>query len=191
MRFGIWTRLIALIIVAGLWACPDGLAQDVFHIPVMSGKVVRLCWEPSTDEPGGSGLRGYKIYQIVDGVPHLLSMAAAEDDSATVVAMVNDYYEKSIFYVTAFDWAGNESGPSNTAGTICHNGPAVLLGDLNQDGVVDIEDYFTVKWLEGWWCTDELPGYREDADLMPDCKIDIEDRFVVRKNMGEAYRESN
>ena len=186
-------HLLLVTCVVGLMAYSIGLSQDVFMVPVMSSNTVTVLWRPSVDDDGEAGLAGYNVYQKTEGSSgaKLVASVGANDTCVTFEVDVKRYYETSTFYVTAYDYAGNESGPSNAATTICHNGPAVLFGDINKDGIVDVVDWFDLKWSEGWMCSDQLPGYREDADLMPDCVIDIEDRFILKNNMGETYRESN
>ncbi|MBI3956552.1 MAG: hypothetical protein HY340_01015, partial [Candidatus Kerfeldbacteria bacterium] len=75
--------------------------------------LVPLAWDPSFDEPGGSGMAGYKLYRCSVSptcnptLYQTLGLVTNFDDTGV---SRNTLY---IYYVTAFDGANNESDPSN------------------------------------------------------------------------------
>jgi len=60
---------------------------------------------------------------------------------------------------------------------------AILIGDLNNDGILDIKDlYFIAKIYEA---KPEDPSWNPKADLNGDGKIGIKDLFLVAKKLGQ------
>jgi len=138
---------------------------------------VRLVWSPNTE----SDLEHYTAYWYRADSAGVLGTVAAPDTSAIFSLPIRRFYERFSFTLTATDRAGNESEPSASIEAIFSRQP-VLYGDVNSDGLVDVEDgelirasYGALPWYAAW---------RERADLDGSGRIDIEDKEICRQNYG-------
>ncbi|RLI83299.1 hypothetical protein DRP04_01840 [Archaeoglobales archaeon] len=61
--------------------------------------------------------------------------------------------------------------------------PKKPYGDLNQDGVVDVKDIFTIGKAYG--STPDSPNWNPDADVNDDGKVDVKDLFSVVRFYGQ------
>jgi len=59
-----------------------------------------------------------------------------------------------------------------------------IMGDINGDGKVDIQDIFTAAKAYGSYPS--MPKWDPDLDLTQDLKIDIKDIFIIAKNYGKS-----
>ena len=139
--------------------------------------MVRLVWAPNT-EPD---LDHYTAYWSRADSSGVLGTIAAPDTTAAFALPMARFYERYSFTLTATDRAGNESESSEAIEAIFSREP-VLYGDVNADGMVDVEDgelvrasYGALPWYAAW---------RERADLDGSGKIDIEDKEIARTQYG-------
>ena len=138
---------------------------------------VRLVWSPNTE----SDLDHYTAYWYRADSAGVLGTIAAPDTTASFPLPMRRFYERYSFTLTATDRAGNESEPSEAIEAIFSREP-VLYGDVNGDGMVDVEDGALI-----WASNGALPWYanwRERADLDGSGRIDIEDGEICRQNYG-------
>jgi len=139
---------------------------------------VRLVWSPNTE----SDLEHYTAYWYRADSAGVLGTVAAPDTSAIFSLPIRRFYERFSFTLTATDRAGNESEPSASIEAIFSRQP-VLYGDVNSDGLVDVEDgelirasYGAQPWYANW---------RERADLDGSGQIDIEDKEIACTQYGK------
>jgi hypothetical protein len=59
-----------------------------------------------------------------------------------------------------------------------------IMGDVNGDGKVDVQDIFAVAKAFGSY--PPLPRFDPAFDLLQDLKIDIKDIFIIAKNFGKS-----
>ena len=59
-----------------------------------------------------------------------------------------------------------------------------LLGDVNDDGKVDLKDVFAASLAFG--STPEQPNWNPDADVVRDNKIDLKDIFTINTHFGTS-----
>ena len=87
------------------------LAAVSVQAKVVSGKATGLAWTAPTQNQGGSpltDLAGYKVYK--DDV----EIADVTTESYEWLSFPLEHGAVGVFYVTAYDEAGNESAPSDT-----------------------------------------------------------------------------
>lgn len=166
---GIAIALVLLVHIA--------LAAERFEFFAATGDSVRLVWSPNTE----SDLDHYTAYWYRADSAGVLGTVAAPDTTAAFALPMRRFYERYSFTLTATDRAGNESEPSASIEAIFSREP-VLYGDVNADGMVDIEDGALI-----WASNGAVPWYanwRERADLDGSGKIDIEDKEICRTQYG-------
>ncbi|HEV7186500.1 MAG TPA: DNRLRE domain-containing protein [Blastococcus sp.] len=109
---------------------PSGLAAGI-----VTPSSVPLSWSPSTDEAGGSGLAGYRVYR--NGATTPLNPALATSASYTdATAAAGTTYS---YAVTAVDKAGNESARSSPVSvtTPAGSGSGTLTFGPTDDAMID------------------------------------------------------
>lgn len=166
---------LALLLFA--WCAPVYCAEPAPRVITGPG-TVRLVWSPNTE----SDLDHYTAYWYRADSAGILGTVAAPDTTATFALPMRRFYERYSFTLTATDRASNESLPSASIEAIFSRQP-VLYGDVNADGMVDVEDgelirasYGALPWYAAW---------RERADLDGSGRIDIEDGEIVRTQYGK------
>lgn len=119
MRKWVWSLVLSLLVVISAHA---------------ANVEIKLAWDPNSE----SDLDGYRVYSRLEGQSYSFGPASAylEDDvfvlpapTATVVVAMEPLVWR-YFVVTAYDLAGNESGPSNEVrAAIDRNGSVITDGD--------------------------------------------------------------
>lgn len=105
------------------------------HTTSVGSTSVGLAWDASTDNTGGSGVAGYRLYRggtLAATIP-VASGTAYIDSGLTA----NTSYS---YTVSAYDYAGNESAQNTSINVTTSNAPAQVPGDCNGDGHVTIID---------------------------------------------------
>ena len=134
-------------------SAPSGLsAQSV------SDSQINLSWNASTDD---IGVVGYDIYR--NGTVITTIASTSYDDTGLTIGVPYTYFVK------AKDGQGNVSGSSNSITVF-----TLKLGDLNQDGRVDI---FDLSLLLGRWRTADPV-----ADINGDGEVNIFDLSILLSN---------
>ena len=137
--------VILLFVLASVgFETGSAFGGERFNYRTTIGETLSVRWDANNE----ADLAGYRIYRT-DAPGEWIYAAAAGDTSAKVALLVGGYYEKISIYITAYDGSGNESAASDTISQIYHGGTAVLYGDFNGDGKVDIEDLFLFLLREG------------------------------------------
>ncbi len=144
---------------------------------VYSGQAT-LSWDPPTTNADGTpltDLAGYKIYYGTSSGNYSQTI----DVSNVTTYQVNNLSEGLTYYfaATAYDTSNNESSYSNEVNKTIAVPP---LGDINQDGAVDIKDLILVAKDFG-----KTTGFNPGCDLNSDGKVDIKDLIIVAKNFGK------
>jgi outer membrane protein assembly factor BamB len=153
-------RLVALSVDTGstnpsfsiAWQQPGLAGQPAAGSPIVAGGAV---WTIDI---------GHKILYAYDGA------TGAVRHQASLAGPVN--------FATPASGGGHifvPDGPQIVAFALVAN---VLLGDINQDGIVDIRDYGI--WRQQFGAT----GCGNPADLNGDCVVDIRDYGIWRANFG-------
>ena len=121
--------VLALLPIVGLWGCGQDTTTSPDTTPplapqldgaTMDHGIVGVWWQANT-EPD---LAGYFVYVVEDGV----TRSAVTDPIASNYLLVDVGTTGSIeVYVTAIDYSGNESSPSNS------RRPSAQIIDPNRD----------------------------------------------------------
>jgi len=145
-------------------------AQHTWTIP---GNAVKVSWLANSE----LDLAYYNVY--ANGVRILSTEQVFTPALNPALAR---YYTKVQIHVTAVDTAGNESLPSDPVWTILCQDTMQLLGDVDRDGKVFVNDFVTVLWKGGTPVTSpELERY----DLNGDGNIDVLDVVILRSKLGQ------
>lgn len=115
---------------------PDLTAPSVPTGLTSTGKSatnINLAWGASTDNTGGSGVAGYKLYR--NGTLFITLNGLTYNDQNLTGSTTYNYQ------VSAYDVAGNESAKSTPALTVTTNAPSTpKVGDFDGDNVVGFKD---------------------------------------------------
>lgn len=132
---------------------------------------VSLSWSASTDNSGGSGVAGYKLYRGGSLVANVTAGAGtAYTDSSLAPGTTYSYT------VSAYDYAGNESAQSSAVNATTSSAVTVP-GDCNGDGHVTIIDLSIL-----------LSHYNQAytaCDFNSDGTVNIFDLSILLSNYGK------
>jgi len=106
--------------------------------------------------------------------------------SSTTIAFTWDTsgFAKGNYTISAYAWP--VPGETSTTDNLCVNGWVFVgsIGDINADGIVDIEDIYRVALAYGSRPGD--PTYNPNLDINYDTIIDIEDIYTTALHYGET-----
>lgn len=123
---------------------------------------INLSWDSSTDNVG---VAGYKIYR--DGTQIATSQTISYQDTNLVPETTYSYA------VAAYDAAGNTSSQS-----VSINAATLILGDLNNDGIVNSVDW---SIMSSYWFTANTQSY-----LNKDGIVNSIDFSLMNQNWGKG-----
>lgn len=104
--------------------------------------------------------------------------------TVNVAPFVTFYYDSVFFFLTASDSNGNESGNSDTVGTIFPKYNNTLYGDVDGSGKVDVEDRSLITGLAGSIVDSSSSIEVMKCDLDANHKVDVEDVVFMDENLG-------
>lgn len=113
---------------------PPSVPANLHSTGVTNGSI-SLAWNASTDNSGGSGVAGYRLYR--NGTLAATITAGSGTTYTDTGLTANTTYT---YTVSAYDYAGNESAQSTAVNATTSNNPAPVPGDCNGDGHVTIID---------------------------------------------------
>jgi Glucose/sorbosone dehydrogenases len=143
------------ISIAGADVTPPSVPQGVQATAVSSSRI-DLSWTAATDNAGGSGLAGYRIYRNGGAAP--IDTVTGTTYSNTTLAANTSY----TYTVRSFDNAGNESGNSNVAAATTLPPPSWVHQDVGAvaaaGGFVDNGSSMTItgSGADIWGTADEF-----------------------------------
>jgi hypothetical protein len=166
-----WSIAITLIILV---SCADSAERFTFH--PLCGDSVTVLWHRGT-EPD---LKEYRLYYIGPGNDGR-KVIAAPDTSLRLRVGLGYFWERVQFRVTAVDFAGNESAPSDTISTImCKEWR--LVGDIDGNGRVNVLDKM-IYWISAGTKRGDLL-YSQKADFNGDGAVNVIDKAFLQMNAG-------
>ena len=147
---------------AGLDITPPA-APGSFSASNPTSSTIDLTWTASTDNVG---VEGYKIYDASDD-----SLVATVTGSTSTTISGLSSNTSYTFYATAYDAAGNESDPSNTASSTTLQ-PCYVVGDYDMvhQGIVfwvnpiDCSNYKIISMSNMTYGNDDQFRYSKDTD---------------------------
>lgn len=151
---------------------PDTTAPSVptnLHGTGTTNSSVALAWSVSTDNTGGTGLAGYKLYRnntLVATIP-----AGTTTYTDTNLSASTTY----TYTISAYDNAGNESARS-TSVSATTNATAAVQGDCTNDGHVNINDLSTLLSHYG--------AVYAACDFNNDSTVTVLDLSILMSNYG-------
>jgi len=183
MRLTLAVAIMAAIDVALLFfAAPilfdDAEAASPALILDPTRNTVSLVWDANT-EPD---MATYTVYAHYGDTLQVLGKVTQPVTGAIFTLSVRNYYERIGFTLTAEDRSGNESGHSDLIEAIFCRISGRLYADVNNDGMVDVEDLELIRASLG-----ALPWYVmwvDEKDLNADRVIDVEDLEIARTRLG-------
>ena len=132
---------------------------------------VALSWNAATDNAGGSGVAGYRLYR--NGSLAATITASAGTHYTDTGLTPNTTYS---YTISAYDYAANESSQSGATTATTANNPPPVLGDCNGDGHVTIIDLSIL-----------LSHFNQAyaaADFNTDGTVNIYDLSILLSNYG-------
>jgi fibronectin type 3 domain-containing protein len=102
-------------------------APSLLKAESVSYNEINLGWAGSTDETGGTGVSGYRVFRQGPGDTSYTLLATTSSTGAGSTSYIDTTVKPSSsysYYVTAFDGANNVSGPSNTIAVATPAGPS-------------------------------------------------------------------
>ncbi len=114
---------------------PDTTAPSVpanLHTTATALSSISLAWSASTDNSGGSGVAGYKLYRGGSLIATITGTSTLSYTDAGLSSNTNYSYT-----ISAYDVAGNESAQS---AALSASTTAPVAGDCNGDSHVDVTD---------------------------------------------------
>jgi hypothetical protein len=159
---------------------PPGAPSNL-NFEDVSESTIQLIWVESTDNVG---VAGYRLYRNDILLRDLSFRTTGYLDSS--VDCDSEYW----YWLEAYDYVGNVSSPSNTLQVIvyCTGLPTPtppdtdLLGDLDRDGDVDLDDFNLFIESEEFGNTG-LPGF-VSVDIDEDGDVDIFDFNILTANFN-------
>jgi len=129
-------------------------------------------------------LAGYIVMYGGAAGAHLAENTVGLDTSAVILW---PEYFPLYAVVKAYDAAGNVSEPSVEAVKLPYIQSSEKLLDLNNDGIIDIDDGRLLRRFYGFRPT--YVGWDERLDYNNDGAIDIDDRRLLKKNYGRKVNQ--
>jgi hypothetical protein len=136
-----------------------------------------ISWLPNVEQD----LTGYRVYYGTLSGVYSDTLDVGANTSYTITGLDSSltYY----FSVTAYDFSGNESNFSTEVSYIWSEPDSANVGDVNFDGIVDIEDRVDIKAFLGYPAIEN-----QSADVNGDYIIDILDRITIKEYFGTIYQ---
>lgn len=147
------------------------------HSTASSSNSISLAWNASTDNAGGSGLAGYKLYRNGTLAATITAASGTSYTDTGLSAGTNYSYT-----ISAFDASANESAQSSsisvsTAASPPVSPPPSVVGDCNGDGHVTVVDLSILL--------SHYNGTYAAADFNHDNIVNVFDLSTLLSNYGK------
>jgi hypothetical protein len=165
--------VLLLVMFAGI-----GETAERFQFHPLCGDSVTVLWHAGT-EPD---LKEYRLYYIGPGNDGR-KVIAAPDTSLRLRVGLGYFWERVAFRVTAVDYSGNESAPSDTISTImCKEWR--LVGDIDGNGRVNVIDK-AWYWISAGTKRGDLL-YAQRCDFDGNGAVNVIDKSYMALNAGAS-----